>query len=143
MKITLKTIRESIGPLGLLLQASGLNIKKAYWLKKLGETFDAEAKRIEEHRVALVEEHFPEIETNPEATLPTERIQAFEAAFADFLTTEIDAPNLSLTLDELERISLLSNGQIIANPLSARDLDLLSWLVEAPAEEPAAKAAGA
>ena len=143
MKITLKTIRESAGPLGLLLQVSGLPAKKAYWLEKIGEIFDAEAPKIEKRRVELIKEHFPEVEASPNAEIPADRIKAFEEAFDDFLSTEIDVPNLALTFDEVERASILAQGQIMPNPLSARDIGLLGWLITPPAEEEAAKAAGA
>ncbi len=145
MKLTLKQIRETGGPLGLLLQASGLPAKKAYWLEKIGEVFDAEGPKIEKRRLEMIKAHFPETEKGA-AEIPTERVQEFESEFADFLSTEIDVPTLSLTFEEIEKVSIIAQRQIIPNPLSARDIGLLDWLITPPAEEraeEAAKAAGA
>lgn len=145
MKLTLKQIRESAGPLALLNQSAGLPVKKAYWLGRLADLVEKTAADVEKQRVALIKKHFPDLEANGGA-VPGDAVKVFEAEFDELLAETIEAPDLSIPFEALEGLTFFANGASMANLLSGRDLTLLDWLIMPPAEEPteeAAKTAGA
>lgn len=125
MNITWRQAKESYRALSLLTQCAGLSAAKAH---RIGQIFDATQKiadELDRKQRELLVKH----ELTGNAPYPAEKVEHFEQEFCEVLDLVEPVPDCILNISEVERLSILVNNQIFPNPLSARDIHALSWLI--------------
>ncbi len=130
MQITWRQSRESIRALSLLAQCSGLSAAKAH---RIGQILDA-AQKIADESDRKQQELLAKYGLTGSTPYPAETVDQFEQEFFELLDLAESVPNCKLTMAEIEQLSIIVDNRMIPNPLSARDLRALNWLIAAPTE---------
>lgn len=134
LKVTLRDVwllgqaaEKSTPPPLAKLTAINLPIRAAYWLSQQSEAIDKHYRLVRERWIALIKQHGREVEPGA-FQVDAKKEAAFQAAFAELLSEEIEIPGPPILFTTLP-----DNAQ-----LSASDMTVLGFLFDFEATQPVA-----